>query len=103
MAVESHRGIGVPDLAHNFADDIDITDLSTARNLPGHHHHAGLRETFEGHAAVGISCEMSVENCIRNLIAQFIRMAFGNGFRCEQKIFDSHEMTSSGAKTIIPV
>src|SRR5690349_3811252 len=103
MAVETHGGIRVTDLAHDFADDIDITDLGIARDLPCHHHHAGFCETFAGYAAVRISCQVSIQDRIRNLVAEFIGMPFGDGLRCEQEIFDSHEMTSRGAQTITPV
>src|SRR5262249_38772441 len=103
MPVKSHGGIGVTDLAHHLANDIDITNLGIARDLSCHYHHAGFRETFAGHAAVGISGQMSVQDRIRNLVAEFIGMTLGDRLRCEQEIFDSHEMTSSGAKTISPV
>src|ERR1043165_3034608 len=98
MAVETHRGIGVTDLAHDIAHDIDITHLGIARDLARHHHHAGFRETFARHTTVGISRQMSIKDRIRDLIAEFIRMTFGDRLRCEQEIFDRHEMPSSRRK-----
>ena len=81
MPVESHGGIGVTDLTHHFAHDIDVTHFCAASNLAGNDYHAGLGETFAGYSAVRISRQMGVQDRIRNLVAEFIRMTLGNRFR----------------------
>ena len=52
VAVESHGGIGVTDIAHHFADDIDVRHLGPAGNFAGNDDHAGLRQALAGDSAV---------------------------------------------------
>ena len=62
VAVETHGGIGVADLAHHLAHDLDVTHLGLAGDLAGDHDHSGFRQALAGDAAVGIPGQVSVEN-----------------------------------------
>ena len=65
IAVESHGGIGVTDIAHHFAHDIDVAHFGLAGDFAGNDDHAGLGETFASYAAVRIARQMGVQESRR--------------------------------------
>ena len=52
-------------------------------NFAGEDDEIGRGERFASDAGFGILREQGVQNGIGDLVADFVRMAFGNGFRCK--------------------
>ena len=48
-------------------------------------HQAGGREGFRGDAAVGVLLQAGVKDGVGDLVGNFVRVAFGNGFRGKQE------------------
>jgi len=42
--------------------------------------HAGLGKAFARYPAVRVSGQMGVQDCVRNLVTELVRMTFRNGF-----------------------
>src|SRR6266478_345837 len=76
VAVKTHGGIGITNIPNDFANDVGVIHLSFASNLARNDHHSGFCQTFTGNPAVRIAGQMSVENRIRDLVAQFVWMTF---------------------------
>ena len=80
VAVESHGGIGIADVANHFSHDIDVAHFDLTGDFAGNDNHAGLGETFTGNAAVRIARQMRIENRIGYLVTELVRVTFRNRF-----------------------
>ncbi|AFD24880.1 hypothetical protein DGo_CA0952 [Deinococcus gobiensis I-0] len=51
------------------------------RDLAGHDRHAGGQQCLDRHAAAGFLAQELVEDAVRDVVGQLVRVAFGNRFR----------------------
>ena len=83
-AVKAELGAVVADITDDLAHDVVHTVGGGGGHLAHHHHNAGGGAGFARHAGIRILLEDRVEHRVRNLVANFIRMSFGNGFGSKQ-------------------
>ena len=84
LAVEAVLRPVVADLADRAADDLGDVNVGRGRDLPGHHHLAGRDQRLAGDAAVGVVGEHRVEDAVRDLVGDLVRVALGDGLRGEE-------------------
>src|SRR6185436_14572781 len=84
VAVEAILGSGVTDLTNRFARDSGVVDYGVGRDLTGDNHQSGGDESFTSYACGWIDTQCGVKYCIRDLIGDFVWMAFSDGLRGEQ-------------------
>ena len=70
------------DRAASNSRNIDI--IRTAADLADNENEPSSYGYFTSYTGIGIHFKESVENCVRNLVAYFIGMAFRYGFRSKQ-------------------
>lgn len=75
LVVEALSGVVVPNILEGVADHLLIVHVGVGRDLPKDHHHARLGARLACHAGALIVLEARVENGIRNLIADLVRVA----------------------------
>ena len=73
----------ISDFSDRITDNLLNVHIALRRNLAHYQHHAGGRGSLTGYAAHGVLLQQSVQNRVGNLVADFVRMAFGNRFRCK--------------------
>ena len=88
-AVEARIRRIITDFFDDLARDCIDVHIALGGNLAHHVHHAGRRRHFASHMCGRVFCHDVVENCIGNLVANLVRVAFGHGFRCK-KMFVVH-------------
>ena len=84
VAVVSDLAVVVTDLADRLADQFGHVDLGVGRELAGDHRHAGVDQGLAGDPRVRILLETGVEDGVRDLVGDLVRMAFGDRFGGEQ-------------------
>ena len=83
VGVEAEIVVVVANIAGHFAGDFLEIDSGFGRDFAGEDDEIGRGERFASDAGFGILREQGVQNGIGDLVADFVRMAFGNGFRCK--------------------
>jgi len=84
IAIKAVEGVVVSDRLDCAANDLLKIYVSLGGDFAGDDNEAGGGKSFASDAAGGIVCEASVEDCIGDLIGDFIGVTFSDGFRCEQ-------------------
>jgi hypothetical protein len=84
VAVEAVEGIVVSDALDGAADHVLKVDVSFGRDFSGDDYQSGCRESFAGDSAAGIFAKAGVEDGVRDLICDFVGMAFGDRLGGEQ-------------------
>src|SRR5690606_40679237 len=79
VAVEALVRVVVTDVEHDLADDLLDLDERVARDLARDHDQAGFRQGFAGDAALRVLCDIGVENRVRHLGSDLVRMALRDG------------------------
>ena len=90
VAVEADFGAVVADVDGGLPRDFHIVRTRLAGDFAGQHDEPGLGERLERDARVGVFGQQRVEDGIRNLVAHFVRMAFGDRFGSEEEILKRH-------------
>ena len=90
IAVEADLGAVVTDFDRGLPRDFHIVGTRLAGYLAGEHDQPGLGERFERDPRVGVLFQQRVEDGVRNLVAHFVRMAFGDRLGSEQEILKRH-------------
>src|SRR5207249_3190882 len=85
VAVEAALG-GVADAADHLLRDLAELDPRLARDLAGDDHEAGLDERLAGDAAVRVFGEQCIEDGVRDLVADLVRVALVDRFRRENVV-----------------
>ena len=80
VAVETVDSVVVADGADGAADYTLEIDIGFGGDFSGDDYEAGSGEGFAGYAAGDVFGEAGVEDGVGNLVSDFIRMAFGDGF-----------------------
>src|SRR5688572_652456 len=84
IAVEAFVRVVVTDLEHCLANDVLDLDHGVRGDLAGDDHHAGLRHRLAGDAALRLLRQNRVEDRVRDLIGNLVRMSFRHGLRRKQ-------------------
>ncbi len=84
LAVESVLGGGVADFLDGFADQLLHVDVGVGRDLAGDEAEAGRDEGLARHAAGRILREDRIQDAVRNLIGDLVRMSFRHRLGREQ-------------------
>jgi hypothetical protein len=83
VGVEELVGVGVADGAHGLAHLRLVVHQRGGGDLARQHHLVGLHQHLAGDAGVGVLREVSVQDAVRDGVADFVRVALGYGFRAE--------------------
>ena len=81
VAVKPLAGIVVTDIADNAADNLGDIHVAARADLAHNEHLARCAGGLARHAALRILFHNCIEDCVRNLVADFIGMPLGYGFR----------------------
>ena len=84
VAVKSILRAVVANLAHRLARNLGIINQRLSRNLAGENHHAGCQQRLASHAAQRVLRQHRIQNSVRYLIRDFVRMSLGDRFRRKQ-------------------
>ena len=82
-AVKANVGAVVADIDYGLAYQIFQIDPGGSRHLTGEDDHAGFNQRFAGDAGVFVLGDDGVQDCIGNLVGDFVRMPFGYRFGCK--------------------
>src|SRR5438128_317104 len=77
---------GVADVADHLLRDLAEFDPRLARDLAGDDHETGLDERLAGDAAVRVFGEQRIEDGVRDLVADLVRVALVDRFRREDVV-----------------
>ena len=83
IAVKAVLASRIADFPDGVAHQLLIVNPRRCRNFSHQHNEAGRRRGLAGHAALRILGEQCVQNRVRNLVANFIRMSLSHGLRSE--------------------
>ena len=81
IAVKAKFCAVVTDLADYLTSDFWNVYITVSADLTHYHYHTGGNCGFACNTAVWIFFEDCIKHCVRNLVADFIRMSFSNRFR----------------------
>ena len=84
IAVETVEGVVVSDGLDGAADYVLKIDVGFRRDFSGDDYESGGGQGFTGDAATGIFSQAGVEDGVRNLVGNFVGMAFSDRFGSEQ-------------------
>ena len=87
VGVEAEIVVVIADIAGHLAGDFLEIDVGLGGDFTGKDDEIGGCERFAGDARFRILRKQGVENGVGYLVADFVRMAFGNRFRCKNLIF----------------
>ncbi len=90
VAVEAGAGVRVADVADDLADDGRVVDPGSCGDLASDQHEAGLDRGFARNARVRVTSKVSVEDGVGNVVAELVRMSFGDGLGREQVVLECH-------------
>jgi hypothetical protein len=93
VGIKAHLRGGVADFAHGLAHHFGVGDLRPRGDFAGYDHHAGFRQAFAGDPTVGVAFQQPIEDGVGNLLAHLGGLALGHGFRGEQEVFQSHNVS----------
>ena len=80
VGVEAHIRMNIADFAHGFTGDLFDIYPGAGGDFAANQNHAGFHVGFAGYACFRILFQDGVENGIGDLVSNFIRMSFGDGF-----------------------
>ena len=84
VGVEAVGGIIIADIADDVAGDARNIHIAGGGDFSHNHDHAGGSGNLAGYAAHRILPHNFIQNGIGNLVADLVRMPFGNGFRSKK-------------------
>ena len=80
-AVKAVLGAVVADVDHLLAHDLLDRHIAVRADFAHDQHHAGRGAALAGHVGVRVFGEDRVQNRVGNLVADFVGMSLGHGFR----------------------
>ncbi len=78
VGVEAVEGVVIADGGDDAADERLEVDVSLGGDFAGDDDQAGRGEGFGGDAAVGVLLQAGVQNGVRDLVGDFVGMAFSD-------------------------
>merc|ERR1719220_2750465 len=89
LVVKPFAGVVVSDVLHGVPHNLLIINMSLACDLPANHDHTSLCHSLAGNLCVRILLEMSVQDCVRHLVAHLVRMALSHRLGSEKELFSA--------------
>ena len=86
VGIESELCAGVADVSYDLADDLLEIDVAVGGDLSHDVDEAGGCAGLAGHAGVGVVGQDLVEDGVRDLVADLVGMALGDGLRSKQTV-----------------
>ena len=83
IGIKPHLGRGVTDFLNGFAGDRCIVRVRFRGDFAGENDHAGVDHGFARDPRCWISFKKSIEDGVRDLVCDLVRMSLGDGFRCK--------------------
>src|SRR5260221_1210723 len=84
--IKTKESVVVSDLLDGLANQIIVVDDGRGGDFTGNNDQAGGYQSFAGDPALGVLAHNFIEYRVRNLIGNFVRVAFCHRFGGEQKI-----------------
>ncbi len=84
LGVEAELGPRIPHFLDGLADDLRKIDVAAGGDFTGDDRQAGGDERFTRNASSWIDAQCRVKYSIRDLVRDFVWMAFSNGLRGKQ-------------------
>ena len=84
VGIEPELGPRVPNVADGVPHHVREIGRAGAGDLAGDHHEAGRQQGLAGDAAGRVLREDGVDDAVRHLVCDLVRMALGDGFRREE-------------------
>jgi hypothetical protein len=75
----------VPDALAGLAHDLVVVQRGLRRDLAEHHHHVVLAARFARHLAVRVGLKAGVEDSVRDLVSELVRVTLVHGLRREEE------------------
>jgi hypothetical protein len=85
LAVEPKRGVRITDVLDDFASHLRDIHVRSGSNLARNDANSRGDKHLAGDAPSGVRSHYSIKHGIRDLIGNFVGMAFSNGFRREYR------------------
>ena len=89
ICIKAASRLRIADFGNDLLRNSTIVDLGFAGNLTENVHLVFGTGHLAGNTGIGILRQQFVQNLVRHLIADLVRMAAGHGFRCEQHLIHS--------------
>jgi hypothetical protein len=86
VVVKAVFGVGVADVFDRVARDARDIDVGFGRDLARDHDQAGVNERLAGDSPGGVVAHHRVENSVRNLVGDLVRVTLRDRFRGEQEL-----------------
>ena len=93
VAIEAKFCTVIADVYDDIPSNLRNVHFCSGRDFAHAEHHTSCNNGFAGNSCFAILFEDCIQNSIRNLVTDFIRMSFGYGLRGKQKTI--HEIPSS--------
>src|SRR5690606_1315519 len=87
IGVVADFGGSVADILDDAAHQVFQVDPGAGGNLATNDGNPGFHHGFAGHAGKFILGENGIQHCVGNLVGQLVRMAFGDRFGGENRVF----------------
>ena len=81
LVVELQIGVHVADVLDGVAGNLLVVDYCLGGDFTGNHDETRVHQSFAGYTAFGVLGKTGVEDGVRNLVANFVWVSFGHGFR----------------------
>merc|ERR1712198_595171 len=75
LVVKPFAGVIISNVLHCVPHNLLIINMSLASDLSAHHDHSSLCHCLAGNLSVRILLEMSIQDCVRHLVAHLVRVA----------------------------
>jgi hypothetical protein len=86
VVVEPPGGVAVADILNDFANDIGNLDIGLGGDFSGHEGNPSRQNRLAGHAGEFVLGDDGVEDSVRDLVGDLIRVSFSDRLRGEQII-----------------
>ena len=86
-------GVVVSNAPDRIPRNLNIIDVCRGGDFASKQHQPGIAQGFGGNPRLG-SCEDGVEDGIRNLVGNLVRVPFRDRFGCKQKVVFCHSNSS---------
>jgi len=90
LVIKADGGISEANPLYGGPDDILVIDMSLGGDLSENHDHSSFAGGFTGYFAVGIFGQTGIQNSVRHLIAELIRVTLRNALRGEKEGSGGH-------------
>ena len=89
VAVKAKLGPVITDVSHHIPGDLGDVHIAAGGDLPHHMDQAGSHCGLTGHPRSRVLSQDRVQHRVGDLVADFVGMPLGDGFRCKQSFCHS--------------